>query len=152
VGRANRPLELLGQFGRALAPAGDVVAHMKHARGARRGREQRVERRDAPGVRGRNAESRAHVLEASLADPPDALLERAKRGKQQMPLLAHLAATVRYVGVVCIASLPALPRRFRNTEQPVDRGTLFIGWGDVPQAQIHQSSPAAASGSARRAL
>src|SRR5512142_1054775 len=68
-----------------------------------------------------------------------------------MPLLTHLASAVCYVGVVDVAPFTTLPRGFGFAEQRVDRGTLFIGWGDLPQVQIHQSSPAAARGSARSA-
>src|SRR5512142_1788532 len=68
-----------------------------------------------------------------------------------MSLLARLTSAVRDVRIVRVAAFAPVPRGAGRTEQRVHRGTLVSRWGGVPQVQIHQSSPAAANGSARRA-
>ena len=122
-----------------------------HARRARRRRQQRVERRNAPRVRRRNVQTRAHVVEARLADPADARLQRLQRRQEQVPLLARLAPAGRGMRVASISARSAVPRRAGRSEQRIHRGTLVVGRRGVPQVQVHQSSPAAAKGSCARA-
>ena len=86
IGRPDRPLQLLTQFGGAFAAAGDVITHVQHPAGPRHGGEQRVEGRDAVGVGRRNRQPFADVVERAFADPPDAGLDRLEGGKQEVPL------------------------------------------------------------------
>src|SRR5262249_51380073 len=89
------------------------------------------------------------VLEPRLADPSDARLQRFQRGEEQMPAFARLASGMGDVRVVQVTALATVPGRCGRAKQRIDRGTLVVGRDGVPQPQIHQSSPAAASGSAR---
>src|SRR5215475_473199 len=148
--RPDLALERLDQLCRAFAPTRDVVAHMEHTRRSRRRRQQRIKRRHAPRIRGRNAEPHAHIVETRFADPTDARLKRLECGQQQVATLTLLASAGRHVGIAFVATLSAIPCRSWRTKQSVYRGTLFVGWLGVPQVQIHQSSPAAAKGSALR--
>jgi hypothetical protein len=50
-----------------------------------------------------------------------------------VPLLAGLTTSVRDVRITYVAAFAAVPRRPRGSEQRVDRGTFFFGWGGVPQ-------------------
>jgi hypothetical protein len=124
VRRADISLELLAQRGRPDRATGHIVAHMKHTRRTRRGREQRIEGRDAPRVGRRHAEAETHVLEARLADPADALLERAERGEQQVALLARHPSADGDMRIALVAALSAIPRRLWCAQQSIDRGTL----------------------------
>jgi hypothetical protein len=61
-------------------------------------------------------------------------LKRAKRRKKQVSLLSRFSSARRRVRVAEITTFTTIPRRRRLAQQSVDCGTLFIGWGGVPQA------------------
>ena len=107
---ANSSLKLLDQLDSALAPARDVVADVQHARRARCRGKQCVKRGDAPCIGGRNAEPSADVLEPRFADPANVRLERLQRGKEQVPLLARLPASMRDVRIAEVAAFAPIPR------------------------------------------
>ena len=89
---AEALLELRDQLLGAVAAAGDVVAHVDHARRARL--DARAARRTSPRRRRRRAarQALADVIEAARADPADALLHRAQRRQQQVPPRARRVA------------------------------------------------------------
>ena len=100
---------------RAARLARDVVADVHDARRPRRGREQRVERGDAPRVGGRHVQAIADVAEAAFADPADARLQRLQRGQQQVAHRARVAsADRRDVRVARAAARAAIPGRSRR--------------------------------------
>ena len=70
-------LELRDQLLRAVAAAGQVLAHVDHARRPRLDAEQRIERRHAVDVCRRHRQALGDVVERARADPADVLLHGA---------------------------------------------------------------------------
>ena len=137
--RPHGLLELRDQLVRATTLARDVVTDMQDALRAGRRREQRVKRCDSPRIRGRHGETRANVVQRTLADPADTRLHGVQRRQQQVAHGARVVSAERDMGVADgIADAAVPPRRWRS-EECVDRLTLLAGRFGVEEMEIHQS-------------
>ena len=124
VGGSNRSLELGAELLRALAPAGDVVAHVHHPPGARHRGQEGVERRHAVRVRRRHGEPLGDVVERALADPPDPGLDGVERRQEEVSPAPGRMAAFGGMGVPGLA-LAAVPARRRRAEERIDRRALL---------------------------
>ena len=97
--RSEPRLELIADPLRAQQPAREVVADVGDDRRARRRRQQRVERRDAVRLRGRDGEPLADVVQGAAADPADARGHGLERRQQQVAPCPRVVAAVREVAV-----------------------------------------------------
>jgi len=81
------------------------------------------------------------VIQAALAHPADARLQRLQRRQQQVAQLALLAAAVRGVRIAHAAALTAIPGRLRRAEHGMDGGTFVRRGRGVEQLDVHQRRP-----------
>jgi hypothetical protein len=96
---------------------GDVVTHVDD--GARLGLcpKEMIEGDDAPSLRGRDGQAAADVVESASTDPPNSILDRMERWKEQVAPLLHLSkAASRNPGLTTQTTSAADPSRFRRPE------------------------------------
>ena len=109
----------------ALEPAREVGADVQHVGGTLLERDERVERRDAVRVGGRDVEPSRRVAERALAHPADAPLCGAQRGEEQVPALA-------------VGARDAVAVRRGRTDDGVDRLALGVGRLREREAKVHR--------------
>ena len=114
--RALRQLE-------AGEPAREIGADVEDVGRPFLERDQRIERRHAVRLGGRDLEAPAHVAERALRHPPDAPLRRAKCGQEEMPPRA-----------VAARHAPVVERG--NADHGIDRLALGVRRLSREQAQV----------------
>ena len=91
-------------------------------------RKQRVERRDAVRLRGRDVEAAGRVAERARRHPADAPLCRAQRRKKELPPVA-------------VAARDAVSLVRLDADDGVDRGALSVGGRRLDELEVRQPVP-----------
>ena len=143
LARGSEPrLQLIADPLRAQQAAGDVVAHVGDDRGARRRRQQRVERGDAVRLGGRHGEPLRDVVEGAPADPADARRRGLERREQQVAAGPGLVAAPGDLAVgrdVAVAAVPAGSRPpDLGIERGIDRLALLRGGRGPDDVEVHR--------------
>ena len=136
-GRTDAPGQVAADRLRAGQPARDVVTDVGHDRRPRVRREERIERRDAVGLRRGDGESLADVVECRGADPADPRLDGVERRDQQGAAGPRCVAAARRVPVDAAVPRAADPTRLRRAEDGVHGSTLSGGRERPDDVQIH---------------
>ena len=138
-------LELGHQLLRAARDARHVGAHVRDHGRLGLEREQRVERRDAVGLRRRDREPPADVVQRAPADPADARLHRVQRREQEVALRPRGVPAARHVLVALAGLRRSLPARPGRAEDGVDRLALDRRRELVLDDEVHQRAGCAAA-------
>ncbi len=140
-GRPEDALEILANTFGAGKAAGHVVAHVDDRRRPRHGGEQRVERGHPVGIRGRDRQPTAGVVERGLADPADPILDRVQHRQQEITPRSGLVAPARRPPVdidVAHAPVPATESRADlGVKEGVDRRALLWRGDGTNDVEIH---------------
>ena len=129
----------LGAQGIAAQPACQVVAHVDDGLRSRLHAEHRVERGHAVRLGRRDGQALADVVQAALADPSGAGLQRVQGGEQQVALVASRAPAAREPGLDATVADTTDPARLGRTEERIDGGPLLLGGSGGRQVEIHDA-------------
>src|SRR5207302_5509762 len=113
---------------RAGESAREVRADVEHLRRTLLEREQRVERRDAVRLGGRNVEPTGGVPERARRDPADAPLRRTQRREQELSTMA-------------VAPRDAVPSVRLDADYSVDHGALGVSRRRLEKLEVRQRAP-----------
>ena len=118
-------LQLGAQTLRPLDPAGDVVTHVGDGQGARREREEVVERDDSVRLGRGHGQAPADIVEGTRRDPAKPRLNGVERGQQEVAAgSGRVAAQQGRMALLFHVPRPPRPGRSRRSQDGIDGGLL----------------------------